>query len=125
VQTTVILRYTAALASVVHRSTPIDVPLFHRLQAHWREIAPRLINAFPVTREIYVGGSFSHERFAHALKKRGIENWPRTPTGNLPAPSSSTIRAASDWRDSNWEMRVRQGRSGSQRTAATQRRLES
>src|SRR5262249_44959154 len=68
--------YTAALASVVHRSTPIDIPVFEQLKACWPTIASRLTKQFSITREVYSDGSFSHERFAHALRKRGIKSWP-------------------------------------------------
>lgn len=72
--------YASAVAAMVHRGIPIDLPLYRELQRNWMAVKGRLIQEVDRRYGVFDGTTFKLERFLAFLKNAGI-SWPMTPSG--------------------------------------------
>jgi DNA polymerase I len=86
-------RYMAAVAAMEHAGTPIDVPTFDRLRAHWEEIQGELIHRIDADYHVFDGLTFKYEKFEAWLLKAGL-SWPRLETGKLDLSDEAFREAA-------------------------------
>jgi hypothetical protein len=70
------------LAHTATGGTPIDVPLYRRLDSNWQAIQDRFIQEIDADYGVYEGRTFKLEKFALWLARENIP-WPRTATGQL------------------------------------------
>jgi DNA polymerase I len=86
-------RYMAAVASMEHAGTPIDVSSLNRLLYHWDDIKTELISRIDADYHVFDGWTFKYERFEAWLLKAGLP-WPRLETGQLDLSDEAFREAA-------------------------------
>jgi DNA polymerase family A len=66
-----------------HRGIPIDKPLFDRMAQHWAELRQGLIDDLNTRFPVFEGSVLKRRLLEELAVARGIDYWPRTPTGQL------------------------------------------
>jgi hypothetical protein len=75
-------RYMAAVATIEHAGTPIDVPTLELLRRNWTGIQDQLIAEIDAGYGVYDGRTFKTDRFARWLASKNIP-WPLLESGRL------------------------------------------
>ena len=86
-------RYMAAAASIERNGVPIDVALFHKLQASWPDIQDQLIANIDRDYGVFDCRTFKADRFSTWLAKAEIP-WPRLESGRLDLSDDAFRQAA-------------------------------
>ena len=84
--------YMCADALMRHRGIPIDKPLFDEMSAHWPELRQEIIEDLNARYPFFDGPVFRKKLLQQWIVARGIQYWPRTPTGQL-STDAHTLRA--------------------------------
>jgi DNA polymerase I len=75
--------YMRADAWMRHRGIPIDYSLFKDFSTLWSEIRAELIHDLNIRYPFFDGVRFRKKHLEEWVAARGIQYWPRTPTGQL------------------------------------------
>ena len=75
-------RYAWAVASMEHRGTPIDVPMFEHLKNRWGHVQTQLVAEVDQRYGVFEGTTFKRDRFARWLRAHDIP-WPMLASGQL------------------------------------------
>jgi DNA polymerase I len=75
--------YMRADAYMRHRGIPIDMPLFKDMTDLWPELRAEIITDLNTRYPFFDGPTFKKKLVEKWVAERGIQSWPRTPTGQL------------------------------------------
>jgi DNA polymerase-1 len=82
--------YMRADAWMRHRGIPLDAPLASDFATFWQPLRQAYIDDLNTRFPFFEGATFRHKRLQQWINERGIQYWPKTPTGRI-STSAKTL----------------------------------